>query len=125
MFLAKSAIFLKFDTFCIILFILHCIVISILAFSTSKSNFCSLSNCHLKHLPKIKQTAPMLSLNNLPYFFLYVKRYLIIFAKIFYFPDLSLEINFLRRFLVCSATLKIQFHIGLNCKSNSPIISVA
>ena len=125
MFLAKSAIFLKFDTFCIVLFVLHCIVIPILAFCTSKSNFCSLSNCHLKHLPKIKQTAPMLSLNNLPYFFLYVKRYLIIFAKNFYFFDLSLETNFLRRFLDCSATLKSQFHKGLNCISNSPIISVA
>lgn len=125
MLLAKSAIFLKFDTFCIVLFILHCIVISILAFCTSKSNFCSLSNCHFKHLPKIKQTAPMLSLNNLTHFLWYVKRYLRIFTNFFYFPDLSLEINFLKRFLVCSATLKSQCHRGLNWKSNSPIISVA
>ena len=125
MLLAESAILLKLDTFCIVLLVFHCIVISILALCTSKSNFCSLSNCHLKHLPKIKQTAPMLSHKRIPYFSRSVKRYLRFFPKNFYFPFFMRDIALRSFFLVCSATVKSLCQKGFIIRSNSPIISVA
>ncbi len=52
MFLAESAILLKFNTLGVILLILHCIVIPVLALCAGKSDFGSLSYCHFKYLPK-------------------------------------------------------------------------
>ena len=45
MLLAELAVFVHFDTICIVLLVLHCVVVSLLTFCTSQRNFYSHSHC--------------------------------------------------------------------------------